>query len=71
MKTQMKVKGWNILLDQGEIQIYPEDSFATLDFTSKYNPDVGTQQFPCRNLEDAVSLYESLVKGDKHDWVYL
>lgn len=63
----MKFKGWSILLDQGEIQIYPEDNFATLDFTSKYNPDIGTQQFPCKNLEDAVLLYESLVKGDKYD----
>ena len=64
MKTQMKVKGWNILLDQGEIQIYPENSFATLDFISKSNPDIGTQQFPCNTLEDAISLYESLVQGD-------
>ena len=64
MKTQMKFKDWNILIDQGEIQIYPEDNFATLDFICKYSPDVGTQQFPCNTLEDAVSLYESLVKGD-------
>ena len=64
MKTQMKFKDWNILLTQGEIQIYPEDNFATLDFNSKVNPDIGTQQFPCNTLGDAVSLYESLVKGD-------
>ena len=64
MKTQMKFKDWNILLEQGEIQIYPEDNFATLDFVSKANPDIGMQQFPCNTLEDAVSLYESLVKGD-------
>ena len=64
MKTQMKFKDWNILLEQGEIQIYPEDNFATLDFISKANPDVGMQQFPCNTLGDAVSLYESLVKGD-------
>ena len=64
MKTQMKFKDWNILLTQGEIQIYPEDNFATLDFISKANPDIGTQQFPCNTLGDAVSLYESLVKGD-------
>ena len=60
----MKFKDWNILLDQGEIQIYPEDNFTTLDFISKANPSVGMQQFPCNTLEDAVSLYESLVKGD-------
>ena len=65
MKTQMKFKDWNILLTQGEIQIYPEDNFATLDFNSKANPNIGTQQFPCSTLEDAVSLYESLVKVDK------
>jgi len=66
MKTQMKFKDWNILLEQGEIQIYPEDNFATLDFISKSksSPNIGVQQFPCDTLEDAVSLYESLVKGD-------
>lgn len=64
MKTQMKFKDWNIQLTQGEIQIYPEDNFATLDFISKYSHDIGTQQFPCNTLGDAVSLYESLVKGD-------
>lgn len=67
----MKFKDWDILLEQGEIQIYPEDNFATLDFNSKFsskaNPIIGTLQFPCKNLEDAVSLYESLVKGDKYD----
>ena len=64
MKTQMRFKDWNILLEQGEIQIYPEDNFATLDFNSKANPDIGMQQFHCNTLQDAVSLYESLVKGD-------
>ena len=64
MKTQMKFNDWNILLEQGEIQIYPEDNFATLDFISKSNSSIGTQQFPCSTLGDAVSLYESLVKGD-------
>ena len=64
MKTQMKFKDWNILLEQGEIQIYPEDNFATLDFNSKANPDIGLQQFPCNTLGYALSLYESLVKGD-------
>lgn len=64
MKTQMKFKDWNILLTQGEIPIYPEDNFVTLDFNSKANTDIGTQQFPCNTLGDAVSLYESLVKGD-------
>lgn len=66
-QTQMKFKDWNILLEYGEIQIYPEDNFATLDFSSKVsktNPSIGTQQFPCNTLGDAVSLYESLVKGD-------
>ena len=63
-QTQMKFKDWNILLEQGEIQIYPEDNFATLDFISIANPNIGTQQFPCNTLGDAVSLYESLVKGD-------
>ena len=67
-QTQIKFKGWNILLEQGEIQIYQEDNFATLYFnsevSSKANPNIGTQQFPCNTLGDAVSLYESLVKGD-------
>lgn len=63
-QTQIKFKGWNILLEQGEIQIYPEDNFATLDFNSKVNPNIGTQQFGCNTLGDTISLYESLVKGD-------
>lgn len=63
-QTEMKFKDWNILLEQGEIQIYPEDNFATLDFISKSNSNIGMQQFPCNNLGDAVSLYETLVKGD-------
>ena len=50
MKTQMKFKDWNILLEQGKIQIYPEDNFATLDFNSKSNSSIGTQQFPCSTL---------------------
>ena len=63
-QIQMKFKDWNILLEQGEIQIYPEDNFATLDFNSKNNSSIGKQQFPCNTLGGAVSLYESLVEGD-------
>lgn len=60
----MKFKDWNILLEQGEIQIYLEDNFATLDFISKSNSSAGMQQFHCNNLGDAVSYNETLVKGD-------